>query len=788
MAKKKQKIAHTSADSIPYVQVYKNGIIEIQPGVFSRSYKIPDINFKTAHENKQWNIAESYSSFLCAFEPSVTVEVTLWNKTIDIETFQEEVFIKMRPDNLNHFRDEYNNMLLEKMSGAKNNLITEKILTITLEATDILVAVEKFKQIDGLVQEHLSMITKQEIEPMSLIERLEVLNAIYNQDSSRPLYEKRMIQGHEVESFSLENCANQGITTQDVIAPSFMEFTDTNAKIGDTLAKTYHISNYPTWIKGTLLTDFSSIPTNMLVSVYYNIMDQERSIKLLKNKNINISSQLIDNQKRAAKSGYDPSYISPELQDAKSDTKEMMKGMTKENARLFTVNFLITLFAPNEEAMKQYEEQLRLVASKNLVTVKPLGRQQEIGFASALPLGNNYIQIQRLMTSLTVASIIPFDMKEVRQKNGMYYGLNATTNNMILYDRTTDLNPNGCILGTSGAGKSFAAKREMINVLLNTDDEVYVIDPEREYSKLAEKLGGTSVRIAGGSNVHINPFDMNIENTDERGDPVKIKCDFIETVCEIALGGRFGLTSTQFSIIDRCTMKIFEPYIAYLHQTGQTIDIQHAPTMMDFYNELCNQPEQEAYTLALGIERFVSGGMDIFSHTTNVNINNRFVVYDIKEIGEGLTELGLQICLDNIWNKMITNAAKGKRTWIYIDEFYLAMRKSTSASYISQIWKRCRKWNGSCCAITQDVEDMLKSEEARGIINNCSFLMLLGQAPMNKAQLSKMLDISPTEQKYIDEAKPGTGLLRIGNSIVPMNDTFPKNTELYKIMTTKPDE
>jgi type IV secretory pathway VirB4 component len=785
--KKKQtiNIPNSIAESIPYDQVYENGLIEVRTGVFSKSYQIEDVNFKTANQDKQYTIAQQYGEFLGSFDTGVSVEVTLYNRTVSIEQFQSEVLLDMKSDNLNAYRSEYNEMLLEKMTGAKNNLQVSKIITVTTPATDIVDAIEIFAQIDRIVSERMSHMTQHDAPPLSTIERLEILNSIYNQDSNIPLYRKQSVQGETAESFSLENCANQGITTKDVIAPSELVFNPNYIVVGDLIARTYYISNYPTWIKGTLLTDFASISTNALTSAYFNPIPQDEAIKLVKRQRTNIASSLVEIQKKASGKSIDPSLISPELTEAKKETNELMDDMTKDNSRLFVANIVITLFATDQDALNTFEGQLKMIASKNLVTVKKLSNQQENGFNSALPIGNNKLEIQRLMTTSTVSAVIPFDVKEVRMQGGMYYGQNALSKNMILYDRTTDINPNGCILGMPGAGKSFSAKREMINVLLNTDDEVYVIDPEREYALMAKALGGSVIKLENGSSFFLNPFDMNIENADEGGDPVKVKTDFIETICEIAIGGRYGLSPIEKSIIDRCVIKVYERYILHLKKTGLDIDTKHAPTMVEFYDELCMQPQPEAQNIALSLERFVKGASDIFAHKTTVEINNRFTVYDIKEIGSGLKELGLQICLDNIWNKMISNRAKGKRTWFYIDEFYLMMQKPTSAAYIAQIWKRARKWNGVPTAITQNVEDMLKSEEARTIINNSSFIVLLGQSPINKRQLSDLLDISPEEQKYISTAKPGMGLLRIKDSIIPMDDTFPKNS-LYKIMTTKP--
>lgn len=786
---KVKQAKNTISNSIPYVRVYKNGMIEVEEGRYSKSYRFPEVNFKTATDEDQRKIAESYSEFLSSFDAGIDIEITLYNNTIDVEEFQRQVFIPMKADELNEYREEYNKMLLDKMSGAKNNLQTEKYLTISIEASDQSVANDKFAQIDANVSSQIALMTKQEVHPMSLIERLDLLNKIYKQDNARPLYEKRMIDGHISESFSIENCLAQGITTKDLIGPESMEFSSKIGQIGDYIVKTYYISNYPTWIKGTILTDFSQIPTNMIASVHFHPINQEDAIKLIKRQGVNISSSVLEAQKRAMKGGYDPSLISPELISANEEVKELLDSITRDNSKLFTTNFVISIFAKTDEDMKSYEEQLKMIANKNLISVMPLSMQQEEAFNTALPLANNHVFVERLMTTQTVASIIPYDVKEIRQKDGMYYGLNASSKNMILYDRTTAMNPNGCILGMPGAGKSFTAKREIINVGLRTDDEIYIIDPEREYKPLAEAFGGSIIKIANGSSVFINPFDLNLENTgDDGGDPVKVKSDFIETICEIMVGGKYGLSPIEKSIIGRSAFNIYDSYMQHLRRSGKTKDFKNAPTMNDFYNELLNQPQVEAQNIALALERFVKGALDIFSHHTNTDVTNRLTVYDVKDVGSGLKELGLQVALDNIWNHMIDNYNAGKRTWIYIDEFHLMMKTPSAAAYISQIWKRARKWNGIPTGITQNVEDMLKSEDSRTVINNSPFVVLLGQSPLNKQQLSDMLNISPQEQKYIASAKPGMGLIHIDESHIPMDDAFPRNTKLYKIMTTKPDE
>ena len=396
-----------------------------------------------------------------------------------------------------------------------------------------------------------------------------------------------------------------------------------------------------------------------------------------------------------------------------------------------------------------------------------------------------------MLNTRAAAIFIPFSVKELMQENGRYYGLNAVSKQLILCDRLNGKSGNGCIFGTTGSGKSFAAKREIVNVLLSTDDDVFIIDPEGEYSLLAEGFLGTVVRIAPGSGVYINPMDINLENYDsDQGDidAITFKADFISSICEAAAGSRFQITPNQKSILDRCVKNVYDAYIDELKTNTDKTAKELMPTLKDLYLELKRQPQPEAQNLALTLERFAVGTQDSFSHMTNINSSNRFTIYNIKDIGNGMKTMGLQICLDNIWNKMIDNFQKGRRTWLYCDEFHLLLQTENSAKYTQQIWKRARKWNGIPTGITQQIEDMLRSPEGRTIISNSDFLLLLNQDPFSRMQLQQMLGISNTELDYITNVGSGQGLIYNGKDIIPFIDDFPKDTELYRIMTTKPED
>lgn len=786
--KTQKKKGVSTADSVPYVAAYSNGIIELKGGKFSKSYALPAINFAIVAGDEQVTIAQKYESFLSALGADVHVELTMYNKSLDMEKFEGQVFIRSRGDDLDEYRDEYNKILKDKMKGARNNLITQRILTLTVSAPDIVEADTRFRELDAFVSEQLSLITKEkDIPPMTIEERLEVLYSIYNQDVTAPLCQSRRINGHDVQSFSLESCIRQGITTKEVIAPDSMEFDYDKAMVGGWYYRTYCIASYPTWLKATVLTDIASIPANLLISVHMSAMTTADSMKFLKRQNVNISSEIHDAQKRASRGGYAAELISPDLNKKFETIQGLIEDVGSDDKRLYVVNFLITLMGKTPAELDTYEQQLNSAVAKNVMTTKVLRMQQEDALASSLPLGQCLVSNDRMMSSDSISAIIPWDVKEMRQNNGAYYGLNAVSHNLVLYNRLSDINPNSIILGMPGAGKSFTAKKEMINILLSTDDDVLVLDPEREYTPLAKAFDGAVVKIATGTHNYINPLDLDI-TPDSDADPVKVKADFITVICEIMVGGRYGLSPIQQSLISRAAMHVYDDYIRKLKEAGKTFDQELCPTLQDFYDALVADPSMEAQELAVSLERYTTGSLDIFSHHTNLDVDNRFVVFDIKDIGSGLKEAGLQICLDHIWGRMIKNFKAGKRTWIFLDEFHVLMQKETSAAYIASIWKRARKWGGAPCAITQNVEDMLKNEDARTVINNSSLITLLSQSPINADELSAMLDISPSEKKYITSSKPGMGLLRIKDDVIPIDDSFPKDTKLYRIMSTKPEE
>ena len=483
-------------------------------------------------------------------------------------------------------------------------------------------------------------------------------------------------------------------------------------------------------------------------------------------------------ERKAIQSGYTADVINQDLKHSLQEAEELLDDLRSKNQKMFLDNIIIMVTAADMDELNANTETIEAVVRKHICSLSTLYYQQEKGLQSVLPVGNCTLKIRRTLTTESTAVLLPFSAKEISQKNGMYYGLNALSNNMILFSRLNLKNPNGFILGSPGSGKSFAAKREMLNVFLATDDDIIIIDPESEYASLVAALNGETIYVSPASGNHINPLDMTKDYSDDES-PLTMKSDFILSFCE-CLVGRQGLSAKERGIIDRCLTMTYGEYL-------QTFDSEKTPTLMDFYENLKAQPEQEAQGLALSFELYIKGNLNMFAHRTNVDTNNRVVSYDIKDLGKQLKTLGMLIVLDYVWNRITMNRAKGKRTWIYMDEIYLLFANEYSANFLFELYKRARKWGGVPTGITQNVEDLLKSETARSMLSNTDFIMMLNQATSDREQLAKLLNISDNLLTFVTNSDSGQGLICCGGSIIPFKDQFPHN-ELYDLMTTKLEE
>ena len=788
-ASDKTLLPKTAQQTIPFVNVYRSGMIESSPNYYTKSYKLQDINFSVASNDDQEKIFEKYRTFLDSFDSGKHLQVVINNRNVDEKAILDSVLCKMERDELNDLREEINSMVKDKMSEGKNNLVSEKYLVIGSKYYSLKEAKADFARIDAEVDQKFKEISgSMEIhtEPQSLNERLKCLHDILNIGNEDNL-------NYEID---LEAVAKAGLTVKDIISPPGFQFDLNTFRAGDKWGQVLFVKNLPSSLTTDFMAEISALPFNLTAAFNIDPIAQDEAIKIVKNQLIGIKGNVIKAQKEASRSGYSADLISSELKYSNEQAENFMEDLRTSMQKMYFFNAIIMHYADSKEELKKNTKSIMSLGNKHMLSINQLVYEQELGFRSALPLGRNDLKIRRTMTTDSVALFIPFTTKELIQKGGMYYGVNAVSRNLLLFNRLNSKNQNGLILGQPGSGKSFACKRELVNVFLTTQDNIYVIDPESEYAHLCKELGGEIIHLEAGSHVYINPFDMDVKYGDKEGnsnaDPIKMKSDYICMLCETALGGRFEITNVQKSIIDRVVIELYKPYMQHMRDLNipdVTCDKSASPTMDTFYELLMSQPEPEAQNIALALEIYCRGSFDTFAHRTNVDVNNRFVVYDIKDIGNGMKEMGLQVCLNHIWNKIIENQRVGKRTWFYIDEFHILTKTQSSADFLRQIWKRARKWGGIPTAITQNIEDLLGNEASRAIINNCEFILMLSQSPIDRAALAEMYHLSEAQIGYITNSPPGQGLIYNGeNGIIPFVDKFPKDTKLYKMMSSKADE
>ncbi|MGI6144758.1 MAG: VirB4-like conjugal transfer ATPase, CD1110 family [Peptococcia bacterium] len=757
----------TSQETIPYLMAYDDGVIEIKKGVFSKTIQFFDINYQIARQEDKEDIFIKYCELLNYFNSTVGLQITVINKSINRKTFEDKILLKERGDRFDPYRREYNEMLRHQVNVGKNDIQKEKYITITVTAN----AVEEARGIFArLENEVIGLIRKlgSHGRVLTIQDRLELLHDIYRHGNEGEfIYEPRINR-------------RKGLMTKDLIAPDSFEFKRDYMLLGNNYARALFIKDLPTFINDGFLSELTDFSFNMLLTINIKPIEPHIALRLINRQITGMEANKIEYQRRSFKGGYLEPFIPYELRNSLEEAQKLLDEVVNKNQKLFLTNIIITHLADDKEQLDRDTDAITAVGRKYLCQMGVLNYQQEDGLNTVLPLGINNIKADRCLTTESAAIFIPFTSQELLQDDGMYYGLNAVSRNLIMFNRKSLKNANGFILGSPGSGKSFSAKREMVNVLLNTDDDVIIIDPEREYTRLVQNFGGEVVHISAGSKNYINPLDMSIDYSDD-DEPLLLKSDFILSLCEVIVGGREGLNPKEKSIIDRCLKLTYKEYL-------QDFDPEKIPTLKDFYEIMRRQKELEAENLATALELYTTGNLSVFANKTNINVNNRLICYDIKDLGKQLKTMGMLIVLDAIWNRITFNRDKGKRTWLYMDEIYLLFANEYSANFLFELYKRARKWGAIPTGITQNVEDLLKSELARRMLANSDFILMLNQAPTDRVELAKLLNISATQLSYVTNSDPGQGLLFSGNSIIPFIDKFPQHTQLYRLMTTKVEE
>lgn len=758
--KKKRVVPKTMQKTLPYKRVCDNYIFKVEENRYSKTYRFEDINYSIAKQEEQEGIFLGYCSVLNSFDTSADIQVTVHNNRVNKKKFNEMVLLKHKGDDFDRYVDVYNDMLVEKMEQGQNGIIRNKYLTVTVQAAYLEAAKSKFATIDLELTNAFKKIGSA-ICPLTSNERIEILKDIFRNVDEKfsPLTQSDFNRQAE----------------RAYCCPDYFEFKKDYFMWNDKYARTLFIKDMPASLKDCLLTDIANTNLDVMTTVNITPVDPAKALKIVNHQLTSMRANKLQAEKKAIQSGYTSDVINEELKYSLVEAEELLDDLRSKNQKMFMTNIVIMVTANDFDELENNTEAIEAVVRKHICSVSTLKFQQEKGLQSVLPIGNCTLEIRRTLTTESTAVFLPFSSKEISQENGMYYGLNALSNNLIIFNRLMLKNPNGFILGSPGSGKSFSAKREMVNVFLATDDDIIIIDPEREYSSLVRALCGEIINVSPASTNYINPLDMSQNYSDDEN-PLVMKSDFILSFFE-CLVGKQGLTAKERGIIDRCLTITYAEYM-------QDFNAEKIPTLIDFYEVLKSQPEKEAKGLALSFELYIKGNLNVFAHKTNVNTTNRVVCYDIKDLGKQLKTLGMLIVLDYVWNRITENRAKGKRTWIYMDEVYLLFANEYSANFLFELYKRARKWGGVPTGITQNVEDLLKSETARSMLSNTDFVMMLNQATSDRVQLARLLNISDNLLAYVTNSDSGQGLICCGGSVIPFRDKFPHN-ELYDLMTTR---
>ena len=762
----------TVQQSIPYREMYRDGICRLTDTLYTKTVQFFDINYQLAQADDKAQIFEGYCDFLNYFDASIHVQLTFINQRANMQDFTRSIDIPPRGDEYDGIRREYGDMLKNQLQKGNNGLTKRKYITFGIEADDLRTAKMRLERIETDVLANFKTLGVQ-ARSLNGLERLELLHSQLHPD------------GQEKFHFQWSDLPKTGLSTKDFISPSGLSFSKDGKtfRVGDHSGAVSFLQILAPELTDRLLADLLDLNDAVTVNLHIQSIDQAQAIRNIKRKMSDLQKMTIEEQKKAVRSGYDMDIIPTDLATYGEEAKNLLQDLQSRNERMFLVTVLVENIAAKRQKLFNDIFAASGVAQKYNCALKRLDYQQEQGLMSSLALGTNQIEIERGLTTSSTAIFVPFTTCELFQEGeALYYGLNALSNNLIMANRKTLKNPNGLFLGTPGSGKSFSAKREIVNVFLLTEDDIIIADPENEYGPLVQQFGsqGQVIDISPTSTNYINPMDINLDYSDDEN-PITLKSDFILSLCDLIIGGKEGLSPIERTIIDRCTRLVYREYL-------QNPCPENMPILGDLYELLLKQSEPEAQNIATALEIYVNGSLRVFNHQTNVELDNRLICFDIKELGKQLKKLGMLIVQDQVWNRVTINRNAKKNTRYYIDEFHLLLKEEQTAAYSVEIWKRFRKWGGIPTGITQNIKDLLASREIENIFENSDFIYMLNQASGDRQILAKQLNISPFQLSYVTNSNEGEGLLFYGNTIIPFKDKFDTSLKLYGLMTTKPNE
>ena len=763
----KRRAVVSAQQTIPYVAMHPDGICQLPGGLYTKTVEYEDINYAVASTEDQAAIFGGWSSFLNYFDSSLPFQLSFVNRR-SRSVSRYKVNIPAQQDSFNSIRGEFVDMLKGQIAKSNNGIVRSKYITFGLPAGSAAEARPRLDRVEADVMGNFKRLGVQS-RPLDGRDRLAALHGQLHPGSREPF------------RFSWKEIPKTGMGTKDFIAPDSFDFRQSRTfRVGQSWGAVSYLQILASEMSDKLLAEILELDAELTVTLHVQTVDQLKAIKTIKGKISDIGRMKAEEQKKAVRAGYDMEILPPDLITFSKDAAELLADLQSRNERMFLLTFTVVNLAPSRQRLENDVFTVSGIAQKYNCALKRLDWQQEQGFVSSLVLGYNGIEIQRGMTTSSTAIFIPFMTRELRMDGqALYYGMNALSHNVIMADRKKLKSANGMYLGSTGSGKSFAAKRELINVFLATSDRIMVVDPMGEYAPLVRRLGGQVIEIAPDSPNHINPMDIQLSTNDEDS-PLSMKADFLLSLCELIVGGKEGLQPIEKTVIDRCVRLVYR-------ELALGIGSGDMPLLQDLYEELLKQPEPEARRVATALELYCTGSLNLFNHPTNVQTDARVVCIVLNGMGENLRKIAMHITNEFVTSAVNTNHAEGLATWCYFDEFHILLRDPLTASYFVAVWKMLRKKGCVPSALTQNVKDLLASREIEAILDNTDFMILLSQAQSDRAILAKQLGISEHQLSYITHSNSGEGLLFYGSVTIPFVDRFPKG-EIYNLLTTRPED
>lgn len=810
--KKPMKIARTAQEIIDFDYITEDGII-ISGNYYSKLYKLIDSNFVTEPEDKQVDYLVNYTKLMNRFPDNVDISVIIINERNTKEDITAAYHLKEAGDGLDEYRTDYNHIIDKKIEEGHNEISKEKYIMLTIRTANGLSQAEmEFNSADVSLQEAVKTINKVGVKQLYAIDRLAVMQKIlrgsdcvpFHKEYERYFAKHKDDEGNEKLSLDLPALRKSGVSVKDLIAPQVIAKTRQCIQLDDErYCKSYAYANLPQQLDTSFLTNVTNLPYEMVTVIQFKPVPRKKALQLVKMQNTSVKADVIKASQQAYKSGYSTDLINEDLIQAREDAGKLRHDVVNEGKKLFFATMVVSIFGKDDDEIKNITAQYTAKCADYSVTPSYLIGQQVAGLNTAILCGNSKVIIDRMLTSDNACALFPFNIQELTDKKGHFYGSNAISKNMVMYDRKRSRLANGLIFGQSGSGKSFITKGEIIPNLLDGNDDMIILDPENEYHVVAEHFGGRTIDLELKSQYHINPCDMAMEWDDPKATPLAEKCDYMVGLVESILGKGRECNIYETNAIHRACTRMYEDYIEEMtrrHRDGceegqsDELDTEICPTLVEFYNELMADGTQEGTKVALAVEQYCIGNYNVFAHHTNIEGHSRLTIYNLLYLPEKMTEMAMKVCLSNIWTKIVKNREEnekyhtGKAIWVYLDEFHHFFKTESSASTVMAYYKRVRKYGGIMTGITQDVADLLSTRQGTAMFNNTGFFIFLNQSPIGRQQLQNLYGISDALIDYIKDKPSGTGLIYNNSVIIPIDYKLPTDSELYHIMSTNPND